>query len=195
MYLEYIVHIPADSHLRNCRDARALLARLHAAAMPAERFDLRLLHLEADGKPRHAASVIRVGSRTDALAISAVGSGAVECVLSNAPKIGALIARHSGVPLQETHRQGECEAHPTVKLCAYDAPSLVLSRRNFDREQDGVSLRRILTERCLDHPALLRQIRAVVTAGIQRQADACLLDLPNWLMGDIVVHRLAPVFV
>ena len=46
MYLEYFVRVPREARLRNCRDARALLARLHEQAEPAAQFDLRLLQLE-----------------------------------------------------------------------------------------------------------------------------------------------------
>lgn len=127
--------------------------------------------------------------------ISAVGRAAVECVLNNAPKVGALVARHYDIALEESYRQGECDAQMAATLCKYDVPSLILSRRNFDGEHNGITLRRILTERLLDHPVLLKLVRGTLESGVQRQADVCLLDVPSWIMGDIVVHRLSPVRV
>ena len=195
MYLEYFVRVPREARLRNCRDARALLARLHEQAEPMARFDLRLLQLENGGQPRHVPTAIRIGSRGDSLMISAVGSEAVACLLSNASKAGILVAHHFGISLDERCQQGDCDVQTAPKICAYRVPSLVLSRRRFDREQEGVSMRRIVTERLFDHPALLERISRAVMDGIQRQADVCLLDVPPALLGDVVVHRLAPVLV
>ncbi len=56
-------------------------------------------------------------------------------------------------------------------------------------------MRKIVTERLFDHPALLARVSRAVTDGIQRQAGVCLLDVPPALLGDVVVHRLAPVLV
>lgn len=195
MYLEYFARLPDAHRLRNCRNARALLARLHAQAEPTSRFDLRLLHLEADGRPRHAPTAIRIGSRARSLMISAVGRTAVECVLGEAPKVGALVARHYGIDSEQSYRQGDCELRTSTTLCTYDVPSLVLCRRNFERERGGASMRQILSGGRLDHPHLLHWVQSAVTSGIERQAGICLLDVPAWLMGDIVVHRLAPVQV
>ena len=195
MYLEYFVRVPREARLRNCRDARALLARLHAQADPAARFDLRLLQLDEEGQPRHVPTAIRIGSRAQSLMISAVGSEAVACLLGNASKAGALVARHFGIPLDEHCQQGECDVQTAPKICAYQVPSLVLSRRRFDREQEGGAMRKIVTERLFEHPALLELVRRALTDGIQRQADVCLLDVPPALLGDVVVHRLSPVLV
>ena len=195
MYLEYFVRIPREARLRNCRDARALLARLHERAEPVVRFDLRLLHLESKGQARHVSTAIRIGSRAHSLMISAVGSAAVGCLLSNASKAGALVARHFDIALEERCQQGECDVQTAAEVGTYDVPSLVLSRRHFDREQNGLSLRTVVTEGLFDHPALLEQVSRIITAGIERQASICLLDIPPTLLGDIVVHRLAPVQV
>ncbi len=195
MYLEYFVRVPRAARLRNCRDARALLARLHEQAEPEARFDLRLLQLGDEGQPRHVPTAIRTGSREQSLMLSAVGSEAVACLLSNASKAGILVARHFGIPLDERYRQGECDVQNAPKICAYQIPSLVLSRRHFDRVREGISMRKVVTERLLNHPMLLEQVGRAVTEGIQRQADVCLLDLPPSLLGDVMVHRLAPVLV
>ena len=195
MYLEYFVRVPREARLRNCRDARALLARLHAQAEPAAQFDLRLLQLEDGGQPRHVPTAIRIGSRAQSLMISAVGSEAVTCLLDNASKAGGLVARHFGVPLEEHYHQGDCEVHIAARICSYQIPSLVLSRRHFDRGQEGGTMRNIVTKRLFEHPALLERVKCMVADGIQRQANVCLLDVPPALLGDVVVHRLAPVLV
>ncbi len=56
-------------------------------------------------------------------------------------------------------------------------------------------MRQIVTEGLLGHPMLLERVGRAVTDGIQRQAEVCLLDVPPALLGDVVVHRLAPVLV
>ena len=56
-------------------------------------------------------------------------------------------------------------------------------------------MRKIVTQRLFDHPLLIEQIKRAVTDGVQRQADVCLLDVPPALLGDVTVHRLAPVLV
>ena len=195
MYLEYFVRVPREARLRNCRDARALLAKLYERAECVARFDLRLLHLESGGQARHASTAIRIGSRAQSLMISAVGSAAVGCLLSNASKAGALVARHFDISLEERCQQGECEVQTAADVCTYNVPSLVLSRRHFDREQNGRSLRKVVTEGLFNDPALLDQVNRILMEGINRQAGVCLLDVPPELLGDIVVHRLAPVQV
>lgn len=129
------------------------------------------------------------------MVISAIGTEAVGCLLSNASKTGVLVARHFGIDLEDQAEQGECEIQTAPRVLSYFIPSLVLLRRNFEREQQGISFRTIVTSGSFDHPALLDQVRRVIKAGIDRQANICLLDSPELLLADFEVRRLAPVLV
>lgn len=195
MYLEYFARLPERAALQSCGSARALLARLHGEAAEADRFDLRLLHLTSAGQPRHAPSAIRIGARRRSLVISAIGNEAVECLQTNVLRIGAMLAWHFDVSPAQRFVQGECDAQVSSSVRSYQVPSLVLVRRNFAREDNGISFQTILNENRFNHPKLIERVRQAVTEGIERQAGICLLDLPPVLMGDIKVHRLAPVLV
>lgn len=195
MYLEYFARLPDGAVLQRCGEARALLARLHGAASEPERFELRLLHLTNAGQPQHAPTAIRIGARRQALAISAVGSDAVECVQTNASRVGALLARHFNVDPEQKFLRGECDVQVAPTVHNYRVPSLVLVRRNFERDIEGVSFQRILNENLYEHPRLIERVSQVITQGIERQASICLLDTPPLMLGDIKVHRLAPVQV
>ena len=195
MYLEYFARLPEKAALRSCGEARALLARLHDEVAEPDRFDLRLLHLTGAGQPRHAPAAIRIGARRQSLVISAVGSEAVECVQTNAPKVGAMLTRHFEAEPEQRFARGECELRMAPLVRNYRVPSLVLVRRNFEREDEGISFQAILDENLYEHPRLNERVVQVITQGIERQAGICLLDLPPLLLGDIKIHRLAPVLV
>ena len=195
VYLEYFARLPDRAALQSCGHARALLARLHGEAAEQDQFDLRLLHLKNDGQPRHAPTAIRIGARRQSLAISAVGRDAVECVQTNAPKIGALLARHFEIDPAQKFVRGECDVLPAPSVHNYRVPSLVVVRQNFEREREGVSFRTILDRSQYEHPKLVEQVGRVIIQGIERQAGICLLDLPSLMLGDIKIHRLAPVLV
>ena len=195
MYLEYFARLPENAALRSCGEARALLARLHDEAAEPDRFELRLLHLTGAGQPRHAPTAIRIGARRQSLVISAVGGEAVECVQTNAPKLGALLARRFEVEPEQKFVRGECDLQVAPSVRNYRVPSLVLVRRNFEREEGGISFQAILDENLYEHPRLIERVSQIITQGIERQAGICLLDLPPVLLGDIKIHRLAPVLV
>lgn len=195
MYLEYFASLPPDAGVRNCGGARALLARLHDEAAKPDQFDLRLLHLTKSGRPHHSPTAIRIGVRKQWLTISAVGVEAVECVQVNAPKIGGLLAQHFGAEPEQKFVHGECDLEIAASINDFRVSSLVLVRRNFEREQGGVSFQTILNDERYDHPMLIERVNHVISQGIERQSDICLLDLPPILLGDIKIHRLAPVLV
>ncbi len=195
VYLEYFARLPDNAAWQSCGQARALLARLHGEAAEQDRFELPLLHLTHAGQPRHAPTAIRIGARRRSLVISAVGSDAVECVQTNAPKVGALLAHHFNVDPEQKFVRGECGVHVAAKVHNYRVPSLVIVRRDFKRERAGVSFQEILNDNQYDHPLLIERVRDVITQGIERQAGICLMDLPPMLLGDIKIHRLAPVLV
>ncbi|MBE7156974.1 MAG: hypothetical protein INR62_00815 [Rhodospirillales bacterium] len=195
MYLEYSARLPERAAWRSCGDARAFLARLHSEADTSERFDLRLLHLTDAGQPRHAPTAIRIGSRRHSLTITGVGREAVECVQANASKAGAMLARYFGVKQEERFVAGHCDVQAATSVRSYRISSLVLLRRGFGRDRGGHTFESILREGQYEHPALIEQVSRVIRLGIERQASICLLDLPLLLLGDIKIHRLAPVFV
>ena len=195
VYLEYFARLPDGAVLQGCGDGRALLARLHGEAAEADRFELRLLHLTDAGRPRHVSTAIRIGARRQSLAISAVGREAVECVQSNAPKVGALLAHHFKVDPEQKFVRGECDVQVAPTVHNYRVSSLVLVRRNFEREFEGVSFQTILNENLYEHPRLIERVNQVITQGFERQAGICLLDTPPLMLGDIKIHRLAPVLV
>ena len=195
VYLEYFARLPVGAALQSCGQARALLARLHGEAAEPDRFDLRLLHLTNGGQPRHAPTAIRIGARRQSLAISAVGRDAVECVQTNAPKVGAMLARHFDVDPAQKFVRGECDVQVAPSVRDYRVSSLVVVRRNFELERGGVSFQTILNEGQYEHPKLIERVSQVIAQGIERQAGICLLDPPPLVLGDIKIHRLAPVLV
>ncbi len=106
-----------------------------------------------------------------------------------------MLARHFDVDPEQKFVRGECDVQIAPFVHSYRVPSLVLVRRNFARQQEGLSFQTILNEGEYEHPRLIERVSQVVTEGIERQAGVCLLDLPPVLLGDIKIHRLAPVLV
>ena len=181
--------------MRVCGEARGFLAKLQGLAAGPDQFDPRLLHLTNTGRPRHAPTAIRIRAHRQSLIVSAVGYEAVECLQTNAPKVQAMLTRHLGADPEHRFVQGECDLQIAPTVCSYRIASLVLLRRGFTQEFEGGSFQKILDENLYEQPKLIARVGQVITEGLERQAGICLLDLPLLLLGDIQVHRLAPVLV
>lgn len=189
MHVEYRVRVP-EVLSRRTGAARQLVAKaLNVEPDVPGQFG-PLLHLDPSGRYADGLAPIRIDTlSSQTIVVYGVGGPAVEWLSANGHRVSATLAKYFGGAhlLDEQRKYGKCGLRVGNALRKHIIYSLVW-QRSAHRE-----VREDLVADRFDAPRIVKRVEVAIRRGIERQCDLLGCDVPEYMLGDIVVERSVPI--